>query len=168
MTGVLGPRHPCKETAVLLVSELIGNSMLHSRSAEDGGMITIVVDSGPDKAAGVRVAVTDGGSDTLPEVRVARGDAESGRGMLLVDSLAADWGYEQSAEATTTWFELKPEAAATGSCPAAGPARNGHELCGRRQGPPAAAYRRAAPAAPSGLAGDVRLFQPALLGLSVV
>jgi len=116
------------------------------------------VDSGPDDAAGVRVAVTDGGSDTQPEVRLPRGDAESGRGMLLVDLLAADWGYEQSAEATTIWFELlKPEAEAAGTCPASGPAGSGRELCGREQGPPAAAYRRAAPAAPSGLAGDVRL-----------
>jgi len=136
LTGVLGPEHPCTETAELLVSEIVGNSVLHSRSAGHGGIITIVVDSGPDDAAGVRVAVTDGGGgDTVPVVRVARGDAESGRGMLLVDVLAAAWGYEQAAGAATTWFELKPEPEAAGTCPAAGPAGRGRALCGRRLRP---------------------------------
>jgi anti-sigma regulatory factor (Ser/Thr protein kinase) len=165
---VLGPRHPCTETAELLVSEIVSNSVLHSRPAGDGGMVTIVVDTGPDDADGVRVAVTDGGGATLPEVRLPPDDAESGRGMLLVDVLAADWGYEQSDDATTTWFELKPEAEAAGSCPAVGTGGSGCELRGRRPGPPAAAYCRAAPTAASALDGDVRLLQPAFLGLPPV
>jgi hypothetical protein len=35
--GVLGPGHPCQEVAVLLVSELFGNSIRHSGSGLAGG-----------------------------------------------------------------------------------------------------------------------------------
>jgi hypothetical protein len=36
--GVLGPRHPCGANAVLL-SELFGNSVRHSRSGAAGGTV---------------------------------------------------------------------------------------------------------------------------------
>jgi hypothetical protein len=35
--GVLGPGHPCEDDAALLVSELFGNSVRHSRSGAAGG-----------------------------------------------------------------------------------------------------------------------------------
>ena len=56
--GVLGPGHPCGNDAALLVSELFGNSVRHSRSGAKGETVTVEV-----RAAGgvVRVEATDRG-----------------------------------------------------------------------------------------------------------
>jgi hypothetical protein len=44
--GVLGPGHPCGDDAVLLVSEMFGNSVRHSRSGAAGGTVTVAVSAG--------------------------------------------------------------------------------------------------------------------------
>ena len=44
--GVLGPGHPCGDDAALLVSELFGDSVRHSRSGAAGGTVTIAVSAG--------------------------------------------------------------------------------------------------------------------------
>ncbi len=54
--GVLGPGHPCGDDAALLVSELFGNSVRHSRSGAAGGTVTITVSAGDGL---VHVEVTD-------------------------------------------------------------------------------------------------------------
>ncbi len=54
--GVLGPGHPCGDDAALLVSELFGNSVRHSRSGAAGGTVTVAVMVGDGL---VRVEVTD-------------------------------------------------------------------------------------------------------------
>ena len=54
--GVLGPGHPCGDDAALLVSELFGNSVRHSRSGAAGGTVTVAVSAGDGL---VRVEVTD-------------------------------------------------------------------------------------------------------------
>ena len=56
--GVLGPGHPCGDDAALLVSELFGNSVRHSRSGAAGGTVTVAVSAGDGL---VRVEVTDRG-----------------------------------------------------------------------------------------------------------
>ena len=43
VSGVLGPGHPCGDDAALLVSELFGNSVRHSRSGAAGGTVTVTV-----------------------------------------------------------------------------------------------------------------------------
>jgi anti-sigma regulatory factor (Ser/Thr protein kinase) len=58
MAGVLGPGHPCGEDAVLLVSELFGNSVRHGGSGAAGETVTVAV-SAADGV--VRVEVTDCG-----------------------------------------------------------------------------------------------------------
>ena len=83
--GVLGPGHPCRDDAALLVSELFGNSIRHSGSGAAGQTVTVTV-----RAAGgvVRVEVTDRGSG-VPQLRPFDGEAEDGRGLGLVAGLAA-------------------------------------------------------------------------------
>jgi anti-sigma regulatory factor (Ser/Thr protein kinase) len=54
--AVLGPCHPCGDDAVLLVSELFGNSVRHSNSALPGQTITVTVTA---CARAIRVEVTD-------------------------------------------------------------------------------------------------------------
>jgi anti-sigma regulatory factor (Ser/Thr protein kinase) len=102
--AVLGCQHPAGETAVLLVSELVTNSVRHSASGLPGRMVTVTVLSVGDVT---RVQVTDLSGATVPALRTdVPGLAGGGRGLHLVDALAARWGFEQDGGHTTTWFEL--------------------------------------------------------------
>jgi anti-sigma regulatory factor (Ser/Thr protein kinase) len=85
------------EIAELLVSELVTNAVAHAHSAPV--MRIDVADHG------IRVAVQD---DTPGPVAVADAaeDATSGRGLLLVDSLAASWGWAPTSEGKRVWFTL--------------------------------------------------------------
>jgi serine/threonine-protein kinase RsbW len=102
--GVLGAGHPCGDDAALMVSELFGNSVRHSRSGAAGGTVTVAVRTGDGV---VRVEVTDRGGPVVPGLYSAGGDAEGGRGLQLVAGLAARWGWRQGGARTVTWFELR-------------------------------------------------------------
>jgi anti-sigma regulatory factor (Ser/Thr protein kinase) len=102
--AVLGRQHPAVDTAVLLLSELVTNSVLHSGSVLPGQTVTVTV---LREGEVVRVEVTDRSGATVPVLRAADSGAEGGRGLYLVDSLAARWGAEQDGDRTTTWFELR-------------------------------------------------------------
>ena len=102
--GVLGPGHPCGDDAALLVSELFGNSVRHSRSGAAGGTVTVAVRVGDGL---VRVEVTDRSGLEVPELHRAGRDAEGGRGLQLVAGLAARWGWRRRGGRTVTWFELR-------------------------------------------------------------
>ena len=87
--GVLGPGHPCGDSAVLLVSELFGNSVRHSGSGVPGETVTVAARA---REGVVRVEVTDRSGPGAQELGPAARDAEGGRGLELVASLAARWG----------------------------------------------------------------------------
>ena len=95
------------DTAVLLTSELVTNSVKHSESGRLGGTVTITLISVPD---GIRVEVIDDGSENEPEVRLSQAESpeliETGRGLQLVEFLSANWGYYRDTAGTVTWFEL--------------------------------------------------------------
>ncbi|MDX3574949.1 ATP-binding protein [Streptomyces sp. ID05-47C] len=84
------------DTAVLLVSELATNALLHSASHY---RLTLTAAHGV-----LRCEVADTGRRT-PQVLQA-GSAESGRGMFLVEALARRWGCHQDGPGKTVWFEL--------------------------------------------------------------
>jgi anti-sigma regulatory factor (Ser/Thr protein kinase) len=100
---VLGPGHPCGDDAVLLVSEIFGNSVRHSGSGAPGETVTVAVRAGDGI---VRVEVTDRAGPGTPELRPAGCDAEGGRGLQLVARLAARWGWRHRGGWIVTWFEL--------------------------------------------------------------
>jgi anti-sigma regulatory factor (Ser/Thr protein kinase) len=102
--AVLGRQHPAGETVVLLLSELVTNSVRHSASGLPGRTVTVTVLSDGEVT---RVHVTDRSGATVPALRPGVSGAEGGRGLYLVDSLAASWGFEQDGDHTTTWFELQ-------------------------------------------------------------
>jgi anti-sigma regulatory factor (Ser/Thr protein kinase) len=102
--GVLGRRHPLGDTAVLLLSELVTNSMRHSDSGRPGQTVTVTVLQAGEV---IRVEVTDCGGATVPVLRPGNAAAEGGRGLHLVDSLATRWGVGQDDRNATTWFELR-------------------------------------------------------------
>jgi anti-sigma regulatory factor (Ser/Thr protein kinase) len=90
--------------AVLLVSEVFGNSVRHSGSGAAGETVTVAVIAG---GGIVRVEVTDRAGEGTPELRAAGGDAEGGRGLQLVAGLSARWGSRRRGGQTVTWFELR-------------------------------------------------------------
>jgi anti-sigma regulatory factor (Ser/Thr protein kinase) len=95
--------------AELLVSELVGNAVRHSRAGEDDDAVVLRVTV---DGRVLRVELDDG-SEHLPAVADDRGQAaESGRGLLLVEELAASWGAHAFAGGKRVWFEVACEPAA--------------------------------------------------------
>ena len=105
---VVGDASPMVDTAVLLVSELATNAVVHSASGQPGGSATVLI---TEIGGGVRVEVADEGSDHCAPV--VRGDiyASEGHGLFLVQSLADQWGYVRDETGTTVWFWLSYPAA---------------------------------------------------------
>ena len=99
----LGDLHPGRDTAVLLTSELVTNSVTHSSSRCNGGTVTLII---VEAAGGVRIEVADQGSDLSSPV--VRGDvyASDGHGLFLVQTLADQWGYLREQSGTMVWFWL--------------------------------------------------------------
>ncbi|MFJ2029987.1 ATP-binding protein [Streptosporangium sp. NPDC087985] len=100
---LLGEGHPAFDDVVLLVSEVVTNSVVHSGSSGGGRVeMTVAV-----RAGAVRVEVRDAGSGvSVPHVRNDP-EEEGGRGMFLVDLLAERWGAREDAHGfRTLWFEV--------------------------------------------------------------
>lgn len=102
----LGADRPFTFAAVLLTSELVTNSMLHSHSRLPGQTITITVTGIP---GGVRVEVRDAGGTSVPSPHVRDDLADHGRGLQLVTDLSARWGHRREHSGSVTWFEVSTE-----------------------------------------------------------
>lgn len=86
--------------ALLLVSELVTNALRY------GAQPMRLIARGDE--TGLRIEVHDGRVDEQPTLRKpTRGDL-SGRGMVLVDALAARWGCSEYAGTKQVWFETGP------------------------------------------------------------
>lgn len=88
------------ETARLLVSELVTNAVLHARTE-------IALRHRLDGAR-VRFEVGDGRRDGPMPKRYSP-DSPTGRGLRLVDTLAAEWGVTRSPRGKVVWFVVTPE-----------------------------------------------------------
>ncbi|MGH3378255.1 MAG: ATP-binding protein [Actinoallomurus sp.] len=98
------------DDVVLLASEVVTNSVLHSDSATPGesgdpGVVTLVV---LDTHDAVRVEVTDVGSGrSIPRVVNDGLDAINGRGLHMLDFLSGGrWGSHTDDGGRTVWFEV--------------------------------------------------------------
>src|SRR3569833_3709060 len=99
----LGSRHPALDKVALGVSELATNAIRHSPSGAGGQIIIGIVATGES----VRAAVTnDGTMAGKPQVRCAT-EAESGRGILIIDALADARGVSERSGRTTVWAEFR-------------------------------------------------------------
>jgi anti-sigma regulatory factor (Ser/Thr protein kinase) len=99
------------DTATLLASEVMANAVVHAGT-------TCIVDVSVDleDRRELLVAVTDFGSKPVLSPIAAYGlrllleepdlDAESGRGLMIVASLADRWGIDPGPEGNTVWFAL--------------------------------------------------------------
>ncbi|MBM9503171.1 ATP-binding SpoIIE family protein phosphatase [Actinacidiphila acididurans] len=94
---------PVLDDLEILVSEVATNALIHAHSEVDFRLRTY-----PDH---IRVEVRD--SDPYPPVPTTlldddthNGEAESGRGLLIVEALASVWGSSPAGRGKTTWFEI--------------------------------------------------------------
>jgi anti-sigma regulatory factor (Ser/Thr protein kinase) len=94
-----------RDVAVLLTSELVTNAIRH----ETGQTITLAVSYSIGQ---LRVDVHDT-SRSLPVVVEAWDDAETGRGLMLVAMLSAEWGFYRTSAGKAVYFTLAsgPDAA---------------------------------------------------------
>jgi anti-sigma regulatory factor (Ser/Thr protein kinase) len=100
----LGPGHPAADTVALIVSELVTNSLTHSRSGAPGGFVTVSLCGGD---AGVLIQVRDDGGRSGRWVSAEPGSiAEHGYGLLLVDALADSWGTVAGPQSRVTWCRV--------------------------------------------------------------
>ena len=85
------------DDAVLLVSELVTNSVLHG-----GPPVVVAVDC---DGTTLRVRVRDG-SSVAPRPREATESDENGRGMALVAEMSDEWGVDSEPAGKNVWFVL--------------------------------------------------------------
>jgi anti-sigma regulatory factor (Ser/Thr protein kinase) len=88
------------DIAVVLTSELVTNALQH----EAGETITFTITCVCDQ---LRVDVHDS-SPCMPVLEDAPADAEAGRGLMLVASLSADWGFYRTPTGKAVYFKLMP------------------------------------------------------------
>jgi anti-sigma regulatory factor (Ser/Thr protein kinase) len=84
--------------AVLLTSELVTNAIRH----EPGETVMLVIDCSRGQ---LRVDVHDT-SCSLPVLADTPADAETGRGLMLVATLSADWGVYRTPAGKAVYFTL--------------------------------------------------------------
>jgi anti-sigma regulatory factor (Ser/Thr protein kinase) len=94
---------PAAQDAVLCLSELCTNAVVHSRSREPGGSFTVRVQLDGQR---LRVEVGDQGGPWHRPGQISTGE-QNGRGLLIVGQLASRWGCEgHSHHGWTVWYEL--------------------------------------------------------------
>ncbi|PNG22593.1 ATP-binding SpoIIE family protein phosphatase [Streptomyces cahuitamycinicus] len=89
------------DSAVLLLSELLTNVLVHT----DSDALLVAEMTGEAGGRRLRIEVTDGGDD-LPHKRRPGELASSGRGLVLIELLAHAWGVDPRGEGKSIWFEL--------------------------------------------------------------
>lgn len=114
------PDCAARADVLLLASELSANAVVHSRSGEAGGQFSVDVDWAPGLA---RVVIGDQGSAQAmvlaPRPAGPAPLAESGRGLLLVDGVADDWGTVSRPNRRWVWADVAWQA--RGGLPLAAP-----------------------------------------------
>ncbi|MFG2956654.1 SpoIIE family protein phosphatase [Streptomyces sp. NPDC048291] len=85
------------DPAELMVSELFTNALRHSHSRP----VQLRLIRGETLLCEV-----DDDDHTLPTLLSARPDADAGRGLRVVSTLAREWGTSRTAAGKTVWFEL--------------------------------------------------------------
>ncbi|UXY20015.1 ATP-binding protein [Streptomyces cynarae] len=92
--------HDVVDSAQLCVSELVANVINH---VGRGTPSTLAVSM---SGTHLRIEVRDPDTRALPTLLDAGAEAESGRGVALVDAVADRWGVQLLADQKVTWCEL--------------------------------------------------------------
>ncbi|WP_433515981.1 ATP-binding protein [Nonomuraea sp. CA-143628] len=100
-----GTGHQGVDEACLVVTELVTNSILHTRSARPGGVVVVELAEISDGLS--RIEVMDEGAGTVPRPRESDDDACHGRGLRLVEQVSARWGvYPGPLGGSVVWAEV--------------------------------------------------------------
>jgi anti-sigma regulatory factor (Ser/Thr protein kinase) len=98
--------HPAADDAALCLSELASNAVLHSDSARLGGTFRVRITA---RSGLLRVEVDDDGGRWRADTRP---DGQSGRGLVIVGTVAIAWGVSTAWRVSTgqagcaVWLEL--------------------------------------------------------------
>jgi len=96
-------RHGCPvdpDDTALAVAELFANAVMHGPA---GGRVLVGYCLW---SKGARIVVCDGGGPSAPRLRHSSSLAEGGRGLQVVDSVAARWGTFRLAGAQVVWCDF--------------------------------------------------------------
>ena len=102
------------DDAELAVSELATNALLHSRSGQSGGVMTLFIRSDESR---LRVAVADQGdrdSDGALDEHTREDGDDFGRGRFIVENCATRSGDYWSEATHVAWFEIDDQATPPG------------------------------------------------------
>ncbi|GAA4957713.1 MULTISPECIES: ATP-binding protein [Streptomonospora] len=107
------------DDAAIVLSELLSNALRHASCLPDPfppGCVEVSWELGDASAGGARsgwleVTVRDGGAQTLPRLARPSLSGLGGRGLGIVEHIAAKWGTEVDDRVTTVWavLEAAPE-----------------------------------------------------------
>lgn len=86
------------EAAQVVTSELVANGVLHARTLVD---LTV-----SRRAARLQIAVRDGDHRRVASNGSIQFDAESGRGLTVVEALSGSWGVVQTHDGKVVWASL--------------------------------------------------------------
>lgn len=86
--------------AAVVVSELVTNAVIHANTTVTVGLTLL-------PGGGARIEVGDA-SSWPPTRREATPDEPGGRGLILVEALADQWGVSSTADGKTVWAEVMP------------------------------------------------------------
>jgi anti-sigma regulatory factor (Ser/Thr protein kinase) len=92
-----------QEAALLLVSEVVTNAILHSASGDQGGSLEVRYALDDHE---VYVEVLDAGGAADPRRYAPYLEGVSGRGLALVEALASGWGVHDHQAGHVVWFRL--------------------------------------------------------------
>jgi serine/threonine-protein kinase RsbW len=97
-----GVPKPVVEDSVLVVSEIVSNSLKHARPLGSGKVRV----SWDVRAGQVEIEVADGGGSTRPYVQTPSLTSLGGRGLGIVAKVTDDWGVHTDDSGTVVWAVL--------------------------------------------------------------
>jgi anti-sigma regulatory factor (Ser/Thr protein kinase) len=102
---LMGAGHRNVYGLLLVLSELVANSVEHSISGRPGGLVTVDVSDLGDGLA--RIDVIDSGSLDAPKIQAPTPDQCWGRGLAIVEQTAVTWGAcMDGLGGTRVWAEV--------------------------------------------------------------
>lgn len=92
------------DAAAHITAELAANAVTHGHVPGRDFELRLTY---AESAATLRIEVSDARGDRVPELRPPAPEVETGRGLCLVEAVAATWGVTERRVGKTVWAELR-------------------------------------------------------------